>query len=552
MSVRKSYLFTGLYIILFFLTGLLHRLAMGTVAWRDTIVFCLCTILYSGMVIGWYFSIRIRLLPTRGRRYALVSAWLMMLLIVLRTVRYRLLTSDASFALQWTWIAYYVPILFIPTLFFLTALFAYRHSRDSEGKWDERWLLAVPLLLFALVATNQWHHWVFVPYTGDPLVGHNADYGYGAGFYVLSVVCVVQVVVGMALLISLTRRRGNWLRGLAAVGALAAYALLIMMDTYLGMLNKNQLFKFPELATFGMMAIFECCIRLRFIPYNENYEEFFAELQLPAVITDNQYVARWHTAAAVRADADTMRRATHAKVALDENVYLCAQPLDAAGYVFYTEDKTELHALDGRLAEANELIEAENHLIATENELREQKARLDTRQRIYDHIDRVMYARQAAITALLSAARPGTPDFRRTVGEVLVRTTYIKRGTNILLAMHDSDTLPLGELDLSIRESIRYMRYCGVHAGLNGDWLTAHADEACDGRLLFAIYTTFADIAEALLSTCTRLLVYAETGVMRLSANCTTPPDLGTSPLPVQWEVADDACYFTVRWEVNA
>ena len=70
---------------------------------------------------------------------------------------------------------------------------------------------------------------------------------------------------------------------------------------------------------------------------------------------------------------------------LDEDTRLSGMKI-RPGYAFWTEDESELHRENRRLAQANELLSEENDLIAVENELKAKKARLDAQNRVYEQI----------------------------------------------------------------------------------------------------------------------------------------------------------------------
>ena len=525
----------------FALLGLLHYFE-----WElhdlAALLFCVITFGYIGLVLAWYWSVRTRLLPTRARLYIAAAAWLMVFFLVLRTVRYHFVQPSDAYVYQWTWYLYYVPYLFIPALFLMACIYSTEWRGATDVHVDERWLLVVPAVFFLLVCTNEWHYLVFEPFVTVPITGQPDTYGYGPFYYVIWTIFVSEAVLGVGLLVSVTKKTQHWLKALIPVGVILAYALVLTFDNYTsGNGSFHNAYSMPELSVFGMLAVFECSIRLRLIPYNENYAGVFAKMRLAAVITDNDLVPRWRTETAIEARREDLAQATEGEKPLDRDTVLWAHRLGEAGYVFYTEDRRDIHALNDRLAAANATIEEENALIKRENELQVEAARVRQRNEIYRNVREVMATRQRKINELLTEAEPNTPAFRPIVAEVLVRQAFVKRGSNMLLTMADGGKITYADMDLAMDEPLRYLKYRNIHAGVN-----VLTEGALEAETAFALYQTFEDVIEALMPVATRIVVAFEGGKLRISANAKKRPSLPETALPVLSKTEDGGCYFLV------
>ena len=541
MTQRKGTMYTLIFVAVFALAGLVHYYeyqfhalsALSSTALSAT---------YLVMVLVWFWSVRTRLLPTRARTYISAAAWLMVFFLLLRTVRYQVLSVENVYAMQWTWYLYYVPSMFMPTLFLMACIYSAEWQGATRTHVEERWLLVVPAVLLVFVFTNQLHGWVFDPLGNEPLMGLNRTYWYGPIFYIIWTIFISEAVLGVGVLVSVTRRTQNLLKALLPILMILGYALILTYDNYLNLFSARRAYNTPELSVFGALVVFESSIRVRLIPYNEHYEEFFEGMLLPSVITDRALDVRWHSAKEIGAEKAQLRAATEGDVRLDENTRLCAHPLGTAGYVFYTEDERELKALNRRLEEVNRTIEEENALIEKENELREQRARVATRNEIYRHIGEVMRERQAKIGDLVEATAPNSADFRVKLAEVLVRSAFIKRGSNMLLSASDGEKVSAADMDLAMDEPLRYLKYCRIHAGV-----TVMAEGEMDAEAAFALYSTFEDIVMALLGRATRIVVALQEDTLRISANAAKVPQLPHTALPVAVKAADGGCYFVVK-----
>ena len=541
MTQRKGTMYTLIYVAVFALAGLLHyyEYDMTTLSSLSSTTI---TVIYLVLIMVWFWSIRIRLLPTRARAYISASAVLMVFYIFLRTLRYHILTRADVYAMQWTWYLYYVPSMFVPTLFLMACIYSAEWQGATKTHVEERWLLVVPAVLLVFVFTNQLHGWVFDPLGNEPLMGLNQTYWYGPIFYIIWTIFISEAVLGVGLLVSVTRRTQSMLKALLPILMILGYALLLTNDNYLNLYSARRPYNSPELSVFGALLVFESSIRVRLIPYNEHYEEFFGGMVLPAVITDRELDVRWRSAVDVAADEALLAKAARGAVRIDENTRLLSHPLGAAGYVFYTEDESELNELNRRLTEVNRTIEEENELIARENELREQQARVASRNEIYGHIQEVMRERQGKINDLIVETVPNTPAFRGKIAEVLVRSAFIKRGSNMLLSASDGESISASDLDLAMNEPLNYLKYCRIHAGV-----TVMAGGEMDAKHAFDLYATFEDIIEALLGHATRIVVALQEDCMRISANAAKVPPMPPTAMTVSAKAADGGCYFVVK-----
>ena len=86
---RNTWLFFG-FLLLGGITNLLTRTRISVV---DTFMFSANFMIYIGLLIFWMQSVWDRLLPTRARSYILASALLMIFYLLVRVLRFRILTE---------------------------------------------------------------------------------------------------------------------------------------------------------------------------------------------------------------------------------------------------------------------------------------------------------------------------------------------------------------------------------------------------------------------------------------------------------------------------
>ena len=141
-QTRNTWLFFG-FLLLGGVANLLTRTRISIV---DTFMFSLNFMLYIGMLLFWMQSVRSRLLPTRARSYIVASVLLMIVYLLVRVLRFRILTGIT--VRRFVDYAYNIPMVLGPTLFLMTCIRISRGER-AEERGRERLLLipACALLL---------------------------------------------------------------------------------------------------------------------------------------------------------------------------------------------------------------------------------------------------------------------------------------------------------------------------------------------------------------------------------------------------------------------
>ena len=541
MDIRRQKRNTWLYFGFLLLGGVANLLTRTRISIVDTFMFSLNFMLYIGMLLFWMQSVRSRLLPTRARSYIVASALMMIVYLLVRVLRFRILTGIT--VRRFVDYAYNIPMVLVPTLFLMTCIRISRGER-AEERGRERLLLIPACALLLLIMSNDLHQLFY--HRLIPLAefhGIVGTYTYGPLFYFMYAWMVLTLLAGFAILIRNVWRRN--LRGLLWFGGVvllwAAMSLLnLLVFTRLDLVR---MYHAPEIHVFAMLGFFEVCIRNRLIPYNENYTGFFTNLGLPVRITDENFTLVYETNLPIRASEAQLAEASAAPVYLDEDTRLSGMEL-RPGYAFWTEDESELHREGRRLAEANELLSEENDLIAVENELKEKKAHLDAQNQVYDRIAAALYPKQKRIEELLESTPPESEGFPAALARCCVLNAYCKRKSNLLLLSEESLPMPNRELFLALQESARFLKCCGIDAAAMGEEYSALPLET-----VHALYDSFETLIEAFLPYLKRMTVSLLPGGVRLAMEAGENPGLPETELPVDCRESDGCTFLTIRAE---
>ena len=535
---------TLLFFAFLLLGGVMYLLNKTEISLVDTFMFSANFMVYVGLLIFWMRSVRDRLMPTKARSYILTSAILMILYLLLRVLKWRVLTGVTI--RRFADYGYNIPLILIPTLFLMTCIRIHRgETTDRNGK--ERLLLIPACTMLLLILTNDLNQLFYrrtVPLA--EFQGTIGTYTYGPVFYLMYGWFVITLLVGFAILIRRTWNRNR--RGLLMFAAVfTVWAVLSLINRLVFTpLNLQRMYHSPEINIFALVGSFEACIRNRLIPYNENYTGFFSNLGLPVRITDEAFTPVYETNLPISAAPEQLAASVSAPVYLDEDTRLSGMKL-RPGYAFWTEDERELHREGRRLAEANELLSEENDLIAVENELKEKKAHLDAQNQVYDRIAAVLYPKQKQIEALLESTPASSDRFPAVLAECCVLNAWCKRKSNLLLLSGDSLPARNRELFLALQESARFLSCCGIDAAATGE-------EYADFPLarIHLLYDDFETLLERFLPVLRRMTVSLAPNGLRLAMEADRLPELPKTVLPMECRESDGCIFLSLRAEGGA
>ena len=348
------------------------------------------------------------------------------------------------------------------------------------------------------------------------------------------------MLLGLYYLLRASRLRSSWRKMIYPLAFLVLIPALSVLHSIMKQDHLPVPFQIPEIYIFCMLGIFESCIRLRLIPYNDNYETFFSEMDLPAVITTGELEEVYKTRTAIGADEKQLRSAVIEPLYIDKDTVLHGKTL-SAGCAFWTESEAEINRLNEQISSVNDVLSEENALLKAENDLKEKKARLDAQNAVYDRIAKELQPIQRKIERILEKTSPSDPGFASDLAVCCVYNAYSKRKSSLLLL--SEETLPKRnrELFLSLQESARYLSCCGIEAAAVGEsWSEFPLRTVCD------LYDTFEALIEAYLPVLKMLTVSVTGAGIRIAAEAGDPGHLPETKLPYKVSISDDVQYITV------
>ena len=431
-TMRK---YMGGILAAFLLCGLLHVLLYGKPLFTG-IVPHLCGVL----ILIWAASIRIRVTDRRLKGLLQLIALFLLAYQILQEIRFNLSEALAGPGGLLLYLRYLIMGV-LPYLCLILALLV--HEPEQYHLPLPVILLGAAVLLMAAgIMTNDLHHaFKYLPERRGERNGWLFYFFYAA----------VVGIDGAALFLFgqksrlYRRQRYRWLPILPL-----AFGILygVLYPFRIGpRLFGFRVWNIGEVLSFGIVSALEACIQAGMIPANTDYEKLFSLAEFPAVILDRKGEVRYRTRGAVYPFPE------------EKDKKLLAHSIPG-GEIRWTEEIGHLQALNRELSETAQSIRARNSYLSEEARIKGERAELETRNRIYDRITRIVRPQMTRITELLDREEG---SFEERLKKISVLCAYIKRRSNMELQA-DGGELSGEELGLAVAESMDYLCLSGVSA----------------------------------------------------------------------------------------
>lgn len=408
----------------------------------------------------WGFSIDRRIIQTQALHCLRLTAALMLVWLVLRTLKYEVVT-DLTVA-RYIWYLYYLPLLFIPLLGVYIAL--------SLGKSDEFRLTGrigalaiIPSTLFLLVITNDLHQQMFAFSSGVPGEPDNSSYTHGPVYFC----CLGWMVICLffSLILLLKKSRVPCVKKKKIIPFVIGCATVIYGILYLSGLPAVRWWFGDMNVMFCLLyaAIYESCIRCRMIQSNTGYVELFEATTLAACIADRNGNIVLRSRAA---DEDMVCPQDGLQIIRSNGIRISSAPI-SGGYAVWQDNVEPLTELRAKLSENKTKIKNNKEKLLEAYLIQKKLNELTEKKRIYDELE-TKYGKQIVrIGQLLKQCEGAEPvEIQNLLKRMLLLGTYIKRGANLYFLSLEYEFLPQQELRLTVDEAVGAMTVCGTECSV--------------------------------------------------------------------------------------
>ena len=132
------------------------------------------------------------------------------------------------------------------------------------------------------------------------------------------------------------------------------------------------------------------------------------------------------------------------------------------GYMVWQTDLSQINQALRELQRLNAELEEEQDLLAQEIRIQSDETSIQARNDIYDSLSSEVAGQLILLTALLSESF-STDDWNR----ICLIGTYIKRFCNLRLTYQEQQTIPMGDLAISLQDIAKCMKNIGIRTSLD-------------------------------------------------------------------------------------
>lgn len=460
--------------------------------------------IHISLLFSWVVSVYRRMVNKNVRRLMLIVGCLLLFWLVDKIAKWDFTGSVTHPLVRYLWYGFYVGMLFVPTLGAFIINYLGKPENYSHPK-RLNYLLIPPTILLTTVFTNDLHQKVFVFYNG--FIHFDQDYSYdwvyflnmawfiGMGFYFVIMMLLKSRVPGSRKLRKMPM-------------AIMAFAALFWVGYSMRLYNCD----ITVMDCLIITLLLESAIQSGLLPSNTGYQTVFDRTTVPVQIVDREYQPHFVSGSALPVSEEQMRQTRHSTVDLGDTL-LSSAPIKA-GRVVWQDDITRLNDLRTRLRDTLEQLGEENTLLQAELELKENRAKADEQNRLYDRITQEVEPQLIKADELLHHIEKGEHNSRNLIAKVCVLGSYIKRRGNLLLLGEDSGIIHTRELEYCIRESMDNLNLAGMFTSFHS---------SCSGSMhlehIVAAYDFYEVLVERFLNEMTAMLVNLTCSNGRISMN---------------------------------
>ena len=512
-TAKKSLMMLLRLALLYIISACISVFAPDVFLLRNSATIFLMAVSLSLMI---YFSDHI--IERSMRKYLVGIAGLITLWSVLRGAKY-IAFEETGVIARHIWYLYYIPALFIPLLSLFAAL-----SVGTQNGIRSRQIIVpasgVTLLLALMVLTNDFTQLVFRFKSG--FADWDSDYAYAPVFYIIFGWITLLFIAAIFILFSRCRvsasRRLIWvplLPALFGISYLALYAADVWPRVGVELFGE-----FPETVCFTVAGIWLSLIYIGLIPSNEDYGSLFELSDLAAQIADSDLRVIYKSANAAPLSGEQL--ASTSSLSLDRNTRVHRKTV-TGGFVYWQDDITALNKINEELWKTGEQLSEEAELLRLQNELKEERAKIEAKAKVYDEIAAKVLAQSQKMAVLCAQAEQDPDRYVPNMRTVCLLAVFIKRYANLALLAADQSTIDIQELSLAVQESLRQLREMGVHtdSSFSGDLLLP-------AKNALSAYTLFEQFLEEAIPSLRGVQVSVTGNAMKLTlegAKLTLPED---------------------------
>ena len=416
----------------------------------DVLIYCLVAILLAVVM----FNSIIKIIDKKTKIYFIISFCLFAFWLGIKIFDK---VSDFNDGNDYTWYLLYIPLLFIPTMWFITNNQIYIKNKTYK-KVMAIISISISLLLFLLVLTNNFHQLVFI--FPDYVTGnHVGDYKYNIGYFVIYAFIFVEILTTIVLFYTFSNKKTTIKQKILpsiVILLVIVYSILYMAtDIFIPYLFDMTLV-YTILGTILVYVSLKCGL----VKNSGAYFEFFETCNVPLAIVNEKQDIEY-------------QNAQYRKQKANSNMLLEKQKLNS-GTLLVLNDVEKLKSLQKELKTENEKLEYINKILENKKEVLQKEKQIKHHALLLDKVEKQIKNKKNVFEELLNnlpetITTENKKQTKETLDEIKCIVGYLKRKTSLILLSEQKQKITKDELKLLFNESFNDLKWLNINAGIGLD-----------------------------------------------------------------------------------
>ena len=416
---------------------------------------------YMLLLFSWQHTITTKITQKSMRCHLTAQNIVSILYLTVRFVQDAFLYTDISW-MRFTGYFINIAAVFIPLFGLYSAFYL---GKADDYRISKKWyLLLIPACFLSVMAlTNDLHHFLYyiVPEEPQP----NLYFHPYIGTYLI-------YLWGLWMIghqVSVIYRRNGTTKSDPLYRKLIPFYEPILLFLFsipyaaTAYVVQFELVEYSAGLIFILVLCWELYILVGLIPVNTQYEEVFrrSTVAMQILSPDGERIAISENAAELTpVILESLKQNQHFSVTEDVIMHLHQIP---GGCMIWQTDLSQINHALRELQRLNAELEEEQDLLAQEIRIQADEASIRARNDIYDSLSSEVAGQLALMEKILSKESLSTEDWNR----ICLIGTYIKRFCNLQLTYQEQQTIPIGDLAISLQDMAKCMKNLGIRTSLD-------------------------------------------------------------------------------------
>lgn len=415
---------------------------------------------YMLLLFSWQHTITTKIMQKSMRGHLTAQNIVNILYLTIRFVQDAFLYVNISW-MRFTGYFIDIAVIFVP-LFGLYG--AFYLGKADDYRISKKWyLLLIPACFLSVMAlTNDLHHFFYYIVPNEPqpnLYFHPYIGTYMIHIWALSIIAYQVYVIYQR---NGTAKSDPFYRKLVPFYEPILLFLFSIPYAATAYVVRFELVEYSAGLIFIIVLCWQLYILTGLIPVNTQYGEVFrrSTVAMQTLSPSGETIATSENAAELTpVILESLKQNQHFSVTKDIIMHLHQIP---GGYMVWQTDLSQINHALRELQRLNAELEEEQDLLAQEIRIQSDETSIQARNDIYDSLSSEVAGQLVLLTALLSESF-STDDWNR----ICLIGTYIKRFCNLRLTYQEQQTIPMGDLAISLQDMAKCMKNLGIRTSLD-------------------------------------------------------------------------------------